>query len=344
MRVTADDVAEAAGVSRAMVSRAFTEGAPIAARKRAHVLAVAATLGYRPNRIARGLTGSQTGLIALVLGAVSRPYEAWLLETLSREIRTARYWPLLLQVQPGDELNNALEDALAYQVDGAIVAAGSVSPALAERCRSSGAPIVMVGRVLPGDDTDAVCCDNRLGLELLVDHLTRSGRKRLAWIGGTPDTFSNIERQNGLMEALDRRGLNLLAARTGDYSVDSGLAQALALLTAHDKPDAILCGNDAMALGAIAAARRLGMSVPGHVAIAGFDDIPAAAWEPYQLTTVRNPVLETSREALRLLTKRIQSDGTSGSPEGDAAPSPGFLARTAEVVRLAPELVIRQSA
>ncbi|MEH0072341.1 hypothetical protein V6L77_22075 [Pannonibacter sp. Pt2-lr] len=91
--------------------------------------------------------------------------------------RAARNWPLLLQVQPGDELDNALEDALAYQVDGAIVAAGSVSPALAERCRNSGAPIVMVGRIMPGGDTDAVCCDNRLGLELLVDHLASSGRK-----------------------------------------------------------------------------------------------------------------------------------------------------------------------
>lgn len=338
MRVTADDVAEAAGVSRAMVSRAFTEGAPIAARKRAHVLAVAEKLGYRPNRIARGLTGSQTGLIALVVGSVSRPYEAWLLETLSREIRQARNWPLLLQVQPGDELDNALEDALAYQVDGAIVAAGSVSPALAERCRASGAPLVMVGRVMPEGDTDAVCCDNRLGLELLVEHLTARGHKRLAWIGGTPETFSNIERQDGLLQALDRRGMKLLAARQGDYSVDSGLAQALTLLTAPEKPDAILCGNDAMALGAIAAARRLGLSVPGDIAITGFDDIPAAAWEPYQLTTVRNPVVETARAALRLLKQRI-----SGAGQLDSEAQTGLPHQT-QVVRLAPELVQRQSA
>ncbi|MEH0072340.1 substrate-binding domain-containing protein [Pannonibacter sp. Pt2-lr] len=157
--------------------------------------------------------------------------------------------------------------------------------------------------------------------------------QKLAWIGGTPETFSNIERHDGLMQALARRGMKLLAARQGDYSVDSGLAQALTLLTAPEKPDAILCGNDAMALGAIAAARRLGLSVPGDVAITGFDDIPAAAWEPYQLTTVRNPVLETTREALRLLRQRIE--GRSGTHDSDPA---------AEIVRLSPELIIRQSA
>ena len=77
IRVTADDVAQAAGVSRAMVSRAFTPGASVSAKKREHVLAVAQALGYRPNLIARGLTGRSTGLIAVVAGEISRPYEAW---------------------------------------------------------------------------------------------------------------------------------------------------------------------------------------------------------------------------------------------------------------------------
>lgn len=327
MRVTADDVAAAAGVSRAMVSRAFTEGASISEARRAHVRAVAEELGYRPNLIARGLTGRQTGLIALVVGSVSSPYEAWFLDHMSRAVRAQGSWPLLIQVEPGDEVAPALDHALSYQVDGAIVAAGSISAALAERCRRSGAPVVMVGRVLADGGTDAVCCDNAAGMRLLVDRLVARGCKRIAWIGGRAETFSDRERLAGLEAALAAHGLAVFAARRGDYSVDSGLAQGLALLSAAATPDAVACGNDAMALGVIAAARRLRMDVPGAVCVTGFDDIPAAGWEPFSLTTIRNPVDATAREALRLLRGRIA--GGSGP---------------AETIRLCPELIARDSA
>jgi DNA-binding LacI/PurR family transcriptional regulator len=327
MRVTADDVAEAAGVSRSAVSRAFTDGASIAPGKRKHILTIAASLGYRPNLIARGLTGQQTGLIALVLGNVSSPYEAWLLEHLSTAIRASGKWPLLIPATSGNELDGALEHALSYQVDGAIVAAGSISRTLAERCSALGAPIVMVGRIPNDGGADSVCCDNKLGMSLIVKVLMETGRRKVAWIGGKADTFSNVERFAGLVEALAGHGLELVESRRGDYSFDSGLTHTLALLTGATRPDAIVCGNDAMALGAISAARRLKLRVPEEIAIAGFDDIPAANWEPYSLTTVQNPVGKTTEEALRLLRLRM---------EGDTRPF--------EVVRLTPKLARRQSA
>lgn len=327
MRVTANEVAKAAGVSRAMVSRAFTEGASIAADKRAHVHAVAAALGYRPNLIARGLTGGRTGLVAVVVGSVARPYESWLLDHLCKGIRDRGSWPILMPVDPEDELDGAIEHALAYQVDGAVIAAGSISRALAERCRASGAPVVLVGRVLDSGGTDSVCCDNAAGMALLVDLLVARGRRRIAWIGGTADTFSNLERQAGLVAALARHGLAPAAERRGDYSVDSGLAQALALLTGPDRPDALVCGNDAMAIGALSAAARLGLPVPDALSVVGFDDIPAAAWDAYALTTVRNPVPETVDNALALLGARLADDS-----------------RPHQTVRLAPELIVRASA
>ena len=327
MRVTADDVAAAAGVSRSAVSRAFTSGASIAAEKRDRILAIATSLGYQPNLIARGLSGQQTGLIALVVGDVSSPYEAWLLDALSAGVRRNGNWPLLIPVTPNDELDSQLEHALSYQVDGAVVAAGSVGLKLAERCAALGTPIVMVGRVPEGGGADSVCCDNRKGMAMLADLLVGEGRQRIAWIGGKNDTFSNVERFDGLRTALAARGQAVVAERRGDYSVDSGLAQALDLLTGPHRPDAIVCGNDAMAIGAISAARRLGLRVPDDVAITGFDDIPAAAWEPFCLTTIQNPVQDTVDAALRLLQLRISGD-----------------MRPAETVRLPPKLLRRQSA
>ena len=327
MRVTADDVAAAAGVSRSAVSRAFTVGASIAADKRDHILAIATSLGYRPNLIARGLTGQQTGLIAVVVGDVSSPYEAWLLGALSAGVRRNGNWPLLIPVAPNVELDSQLEHALSYQVDGAVVAAGSVGHKLAERCAALGTPIVMVGRVPDGGGADSVCCDNRMGMQLVVDLLLGEGRSRIAWVGGKSDTFSNVERFDGLRSALAQQGHALVAERRGDYSVESGLTQALDLLTARNRPDAIVCGNDAMAIGAVSAARRLGLSVPGDVAITGFDDIPAAAWEPFSLTTIQNPVEETVDAALRMLQLRIS--GNNCPPEN---------------VRLLPKLLRRESA
>lgn len=327
MRVTANEVAKAAGVSRAMVSRAFTDGASISADKRAHIHAIAAALGYRPNLIARGLTGGRTGLVAVVVGGVARPYEAWLLDHLCKGVRVRGSWPILMPVGPEDELDSAIENALAYQVDGAVIAAGSISRALAERCRASGAPVVLVGRILDSGGTDSVCCDNVAGMALLVDLLVARGRRRIAWIGGTAETFSNLERYAGLRAALAGYGLTLLSERRGDYSVDSGLIQALALLTGPDRPDAIVCGNDAMALGALSAAMRLGIAVPEALSVVGFDDIPAAAWDAYALTTVRNPVPETVDSALALLSARLADDS-----------------RPFQAVRLAPELIVRRSA
>lgn len=308
MRVTADDVAVRAGVSRSAVSRAFTDGASIQPDKRAHILAVADDLGYRPNMMARSLTGGATGLIAVVVGSISSPYESWFLDILSQDIRRRGLWPLLVPVSPGQEVEPALDHALAYQVDGAVIAAGSVNRKLAEHCTAKGAPIVVVGRVLEGGGADSVCCDNRAGMAMIAGRLAATARRRIAWIGGRMEAFSNVERYEGLIAALATHGLALTDSRSGDYSVDSGMMQALALLTGPDRPDAIVCGNDAMAIGAIAAARRLGLRIPEDVAIAGFDDIPAAAWEPYSLTTVANPVAETVREALDLLACRIAGD------------------------------------
>jgi DNA-binding LacI/PurR family transcriptional regulator len=130
---------------------------------------VAEELGDRPNLMARGLTGGATGLIAVVAGSVSDTFESWFLDVLLQEIRARGLWPLLVPVSPWQEIDPALEKALGYQVDGAVIAVGSVNHKLAERCCDHGAQIVVVGRVLAGGDSDPVCCDNRAGMEMIVD-------------------------------------------------------------------------------------------------------------------------------------------------------------------------------
>lgn len=326
-RVTADDVAAAAGVSRAMVSRAFTPGASVSVKKREHVLRVAARLGYRPNLIARGLTGRRTGLVAVVTGSVSKPYEAWLLEHLLATLARNGYQPLLLPAARDGSMIEMIQHALAYQVEGAIVAAGSVSPETAELCRMSGAPLVLIGRVLESRGADAVCCDNEAGMVALVERLLERGRRHIAWLGGREDAFSNQERRQSAERALSHAGLDFVARGRGDFSLESGVEAATGLLTGGTRIDAIMCANDAMALGTLEAARRLAIHVPTTLAVTGFDDVPGAAWGPCPLTTVANPVGQTAREALRLLERRM------AVPEA-----------AVEVVRVMGALVLRESA
>ncbi|HDZ49019.1 hypothetical protein LCGC14_0072080 [marine sediment metagenome] len=327
VRVTADDVARAAGVSRAMVSRAFTAGASVSAGKREHVLRVAQTLGYRPNLIARGLTGQRTGLVAVVAGEISRPYEAWLLEHLVRALTLHGYRPLLLPALRNTNVAEMIDHALAYQVDGAIVAAGSVSRDIADRCRSSGAPLVLIGRVLEKSGADSVCCNNGEGMRLLVERLVKQGRRRIAWLGGSADTFSDQERRQSVEQTLKHYALSIQAQRRGDFSFQSGFNEGLAIMDSGEAIDAIMCANDAMALGVIEALSQRGVLVPDDVAITGFDDVPGAAWGRCPLTTVRNPVNETALEALQLLEARMQAP--SSNPQ---------------VVRVGVTLVPRESA
>lgn len=113
--------------------------------------------------------------------------------------------------------------------------------------------------------------------------------------------FSNREHFEGLQASLLARGLTLTASRKGDYSNDSGFVQALALVAAANRPQAIGCAHDAMAMGAISATRRLNLEKLQDLATIGFDDIPAPAWEPYSLTTIANPVVQTARLTMELL-------------------------------------------
>lgn len=324
MRVTAEDVARIAGVSRSAVSRAFTDGASVAPETRAHIQAIALQLGYRPNLIARGLTGGRTGLVAVVIGSVSGPFESFLLDHLSAAIRDAGLLPLLLSQSDRNLADRSVDEALRYQVDGAIVAAGSISADLAGRCAKVGVPLLMIGRLVDG--IDAVLCDNAMGVEGLVARLVAQGRRRLAWIGGFAETFSERERSEVFQSALAARGLQPAGLGRGTYTVESGLAQALALLTGPEPPDAILCGNDAMAIGALAAARRLKIDVPDALAVTGFDDIPAAGWDMVRLTTARTPVPAMAAAAVARLSERIAAP--------DLPP---------EMIRISPELCLRDT-
>ncbi len=327
-RVTSSDVAKLAGVSRSAVSRTFTPGASVSAKTRGRVMAVATELGYRRNALAVSLTKNRSDLVAVVMRNLGNPFEAHFFAFLAANLKAIGRRPMLVLATSEHDVGPDLLDALAYPVSGAIIAGGSVSAETMKNCLALGIPIVLSGRALDTETVDAVGCDNEAGVRAVVEALLRADHRRIAYIGGPVGVFSEIERFRTLRQALADRGLQVHAEVHGDYRFESGYQAALEILRTDQPPDAIFCCNDAMALGAMDAARySMDLRIPEDLSIVGFDDTPMAAWPSYQLTTVRNPLEQIAEDLVALLARRI---------EQPAAPP--------EIRRLRPVLVRRSSA
>lgn len=307
-RVTLHDVAKAAGVSVSAVSRTFTPGASIAEQTRSKVLSAANRLGYRPNVIARGLISNRTDLVALVVGTIASPYDPLLVDALARELSRIQKRIILLPVDSQTPITDAMEIALDYRVSGAVVAAGTMTGDMSQRFADLGVPVVLAGRIADGRMMDCVCADNLAGGRQAADLLVRTGHRRVAYLGRTRRAFSDQERFQGLAQGLAAHGLEAFA----EYRIDEraqDIDATMELLTGAERPDALFCVNDALALQVLEGCRLLGIRVPEDMAVIGYDNIPQARWPSFRLTTIAYPVAETVAEILRLLSQRIEDIG-----------------------------------
>ena len=158
-------------------------------------------------------------------------------------------------------------------------------------------------------DADRVVSDNRGGVLAAARYVLGLGHRRIGLIRGPGNTSTQRDRLIGLNEALAEFGLVLEPrfVKQGGFTHQSGYQFASELLSMPERPTVIFCANDVVAFGALDAARALGVKVPADVSIVGFDDIPMAAWEAFQLTTVQQPAAEMARSAARMLAERIES-------------------------------------
>jgi len=309
------NVARLANVSQAAVSRSFTPGASVSEETRAKVLAAAKELGYRPNVIARSLIRKSTNIIGLVVMRFTNPFYARIIRDFTRALQEQGYWTLILNIAQDQELEKTLPMALQYQVDGLIVTSATLSSGLAAECVRSGTPVVMFNRYASDTHTHVVHCDNVGGGRIVADALLDAGHKRLAYIAGEEAASTNRDRETGFVSRLKERGRSLsLREGAGDYNYEQGYQAAQRLLQRDDPPDAIFCANDLIAMGAMDLARyKLGIKIPDDLSIIGFDDIPAAAWSGYDLTTVRQPVKPLVENTLQVLMNAINTPGSEAS-------------------------------
>jgi len=301
-RVTAKEVAALAGVSVSAVSRTFTAGASVSAETRQKVLAATQSLGYQPNALARSLMTGRTELIALISNNFDNPLFMEIFDLFTRRLQQHGRRPLLANLSGGARTDVALDMLLKYSVDGVIVASSTLPLRFTEQCAEAGMPVVQAfGRPGRSIADNIVGCDNLQGGRLAGDMLRDRGYRNIAFLGGPQGATSTEDRLRGLRESLAIADLAPCAIVYGhSYCHEAGFTLMKQLLR-NGGIDAVFCGDDVLAMGAIDACRDAGIAVPRDIGVIGFNNMAMAAWSAYNLTTIHQPVADIIVTAVELL-------------------------------------------
>lgn len=314
-RITAYDVAKAAGVSQPTVSRVFSRSASVDPAKAERVRAVARELGYIPNLVARSLNSGNSFRIGIVLAHLKNGFFGQALQDLSKALNKHGYSvTVYFAGNSSDEVDAIIDDLLADQVDGIVLASISLSNALVSRVRKSGIPCVLFNRGQSDPDVSMVTASNFEGGRLATEFLIKSGHRRIAHLAGWRKALNGVERRDGFMAAMDAAGIAPLACVDCHFRRNVAMAETRKLFAQSEMPDALFVANDHMAFGVLEVLREeMGLRVPDDVSVIGYDDAPMASWKTFDLTTVRQPLAQMIDATATMLLKEISD--TKHSPE-----------------------------
>ena len=288
---TSIDVAKLAGVSQSAVSRVFTPGASVSDRTVEKVRKAAQELGYRPNSLARAMVSGRSRIIGLVVAYLNNQFYPEALEKLSAALQERGYHVLVfLTERTQGDVNHVIEEILGYQVDGIIAASVALSSELADRCRAEKVPLVLFNRSQDDPGLASVTSDNYAGGRTVAEFLVAGGHQRIAHIAGWEGASTQRDREAGFMDGLTAAGFTLHARGVGNFQAETAAEAARDMFAADEIPDALFVANDHMAIAVMDVLRNeLKLRVPGDVSVVAYDDVPAASWKGYDLTTIRQP-------------------------------------------------------
>lgn len=303
-------VAQAAGVSVATVSRVLNAKGPIRDETRRRVLETVERLGYVPHSAARSLSTRRTLSIGVLLPDLHGEFFSELIRGIDLAARRAGYHVLVSGSHSDPAEIQAVLQALHGRVDGMIVMTPATALAAAATRLPRGVPVVLLNSPGLPAEHDSIRVDHRGGARSVTEHLLDLGHRRIAMICGPAENADAADRLRGFLEAHAARGLepvsDLLVA--GDFREDSGYRAGAILAGVAPRPTAIFAANDAMAIGCLAALRDRGLAVPADIALAGFDDIPIARYLTPALTSVRVAIAELGARALERLLGSIAAE------------------------------------
>ncbi|HEV2415896.1 MAG TPA: LacI family DNA-binding transcriptional regulator [Candidatus Dormibacteraeota bacterium] len=305
--VTLDEVAKAAGVSRATASRVFTGSPKVSEAARKAVERAATALGYIPNPAARSLAGRRSESVGVVMPdptVFHDPSISRLLRGIGSELSMNGLQMVLFAPQPDADLNRLEHYLAGGHVDAVLLVMMLEMEALPTRLQSRGIPVVLGGRPKNGLQVSFVDVDHHAGGKNATEHLLGQGRRRIAHLADARHPL----RAQGFREAMWNAALRSDLVEFGDADREGGEMAMARLLSRGEEVDAVFAATDAMAIGAMWVMQALGRRVPDDVAIIGFDDSPLAATTQPALSSVRQPMEDMGREMTRLV---LSSDSRS---------------------------------
>lgn len=307
MQVTIKDIAKKTGVSYATVSRALNGMPGVKEDTRQLVLEEANKMGYQPNAIARGLVLRHTHTLALVIPDITNPFFPEIARGAEDAAAVLGYNIFLCNTNWEVEKEKLyLKTLQEKRVDGIIL-----HPAFGieeEHYNNFNIPVVLLNRIPSIGNYSSIEVDNVRGGFLATKHLIDAGYKKLAFIGGNENSFSDSERKEGFKLALNKYKLKMedCLIINGSFNSKSGYDIMLRLIESGNIPDAVFAGNDVIALGVLDCAQKHGLRVPEDIGIIGFDDIPYANLPQIQLTTVAQPKYQMGKYAIEMLIRELR--------------------------------------
>ena len=303
--ITIRDVAAAAGVSAGTVSRVLNGKESVDAELRRRVLDAVSELGYRPNGAARSLRTRAAMVLGLVISDITNSFFTAVVRGVEDKAQQAGYSVVLANADEDlDKESRYLEVAAAEQMAGVILSPASAKRTAIGVLRDRGIPVVTIDRRLASGEVDSVTVNNHQAARDATAHLLGQGCSRIGMIAGPAQTFTGASRLAGYRAELRACGVPELVA-FGDFRIDGGYAAARSLLAAKRPPDGLLISNDLMSIGALRAIGEAGLSIPGDIAVVGFDNASWATALRPPLTVVTQPTYDIGQTAVGLLLRRV---------------------------------------
>jgi LacI family transcriptional regulator len=330
--VTIREVARMCGVSMQTVSRVINDRPDVSPATRSAVEAAIASVGFKPNQVARSLVQRRSRTLGVIAAGLRYFGVAQTLNGITEESQAAGYGLLLREVPGSDDVDllPVIEFLVAHRVEGIIFAAPELGRNLAtvrDRVPAGSPPMIFL-KSGPSPESSTIAIDNFGGARLAVGHLVGLGRRRIGHLAGPLDWREARDRHDGWRDAVAAAGLEPGPMVAGTWTSASGEAAFEEMLALDPTIDAVFAGNDQMALGVLRVAHERGIAVPADLAVVGFDGLDEGAQFTPSLTTVRQPLGELGRLAVRRLLADLRDEPSEVSPSGV----------------LATELVIRESA
>lgn len=327
------DVAKRAGVSKTLVSRVINHQSGVSPESREKISEAMRELKYTPNGVARSLVLQRTFIIGVILDSLSEPYFFDFIEGIEREIAESDYRVIFCSGQSSRKLKDEYIDFFAQgRTDGAIIYGSNLDDVEMIEQRSLAAfPFVVVENDVRGLNVNNVVIDNAYGSRLAVEHLISGGCRTILHVTGAMNVRASIDRKDGYLDTMKEHGLQPEVLNCNEFGVKEGyriIEQYIKTRGRDAIPDAIYFGADNTAFGGMMALEDAGISVPGEIKIAGFDDDKPRdiTRKLPKLTTLHQPLHEMGRKAVQILIHQL------GHPQENKS----------QIV-LQPELVIRDT-